>query len=302
MKVIHKIDPNLLRRSVNVTVVGAGGTGSALLPRLMQLHHALIALGHPGGLDVCVYDGDTVSEANIGRQGFFPSDVGQYKATVLVNRLNMCWGTQWEAYPQRINKSDRIRTDIIIGCVDTRKARAAILGCVANAHVYYLDCGNGQNSGQVVIGEIGGPSTMKRCDRLPSVADLFPEAVNPDLDATDDAPSCSVAEALEKQSLVVNMAMATAAFNLLWTLFREGGLNYSGQFINLKTGMTAPIRMDTAVWERLGYKAPVPKQRVRRKVLKVAEVGTAPEGAGPTEAAVTNEDAVPAPEEMALAA
>lgn len=302
MKITHKTDPQLLRHRVDVVVVGAGGTGSALLPRLMQLHHALIALGHPGGLHVRVYDGDTVSEANIGRQGFFPSDVGHYKATVLVNRLNMCWGTQWEAFPCRINKSDRIRTDIIIGCVDTRKARAAILGCVDNAHAYYLDCGNGHNSGQVVIGEIGGPSTMKRCDRLPSVADLFPEAVNPDLDATDDAPSCSVAEALEKQSLVVNMAMATAAFNLLWKLFREGGLNYSGQFINLKTGMTAPIRMDTTVWERLGYKAPEPKKRVPRKVLKVAEVGKAPEGAAPTEAAVANEAAVPAPEAMAMAA
>lgn len=271
MKVTHEIRPELLRRTVNVVMVGAGGTGSALLPRLMQLHHALIALGHPGGLHVTVFDNDTVSPSNIGRQGFFPADVGQYKAAVLINRLNMAWGTQWEGDTRRVNRSDRIRADIIIGCVDTRKARAAIMGCVSSAHAYYLDCGNSENHGQVVIGQIGNGFTMKKWDRLPSVADLFPESVNPELDKGDDAPSCSVADSLRKQSLVVNMAMATAAFNLLWTLFREGKLNYSGQFINLKSGMSMPIRMDTDVWAKMGYIAPpAPVRKSRAKKPKQA--------------------------------
>lgn len=273
MKITHTVHPNFFKQVIKVVMVGAGGTGSALLPRLMQLHHALLALGHPGGLHVTVYDDDTVSESNIGRQGFFPSDVGQNKAMLLVNRLNMAWGTQWTGLPYRVSKSSRLRPDIIIGCVDTRKARAAILGCVSNSRAYYLDCGNTQNSGQVVLGEIGSKTTLKQPDRLPSVADLFPEAVNPSLDAADDAPSCSVAEALTKQSLVINMAMATAAFNLLWTMFREKKLNYSGQFINLQTGMSAPIRMDTTVWARLGYIAPEPKKPRSRK--KAAPDGVA---------------------------
>lgn len=265
MKISHTIHKHLLSQTVNITVVGVGGTGSALIPRLMQLHHALLALGHPCGLDVTVYDDDSVSESNIGRQGFFPADVGQNKAMLLVNRLNMAWGTCWSGIPKRLNKSDRITTDIIIGCVDTRKARAAIMGSVQNALAYYLDCGNGLDSGQVLIGEIGSEATMKRPDRLPSVADLFPEMVDPSLDAADDMPSCSVADALKKQSLVINLAMATEAFNLLWTLFRTGTLNYSGKFINLKTGIAAPIRMDTDVWARMGYNAPVPKKRRLKK-------------------------------------
>ena len=266
MKITHSIHKDLLTRAVKVVVVGAGGTGSALLPRLMQLHSAMLALGHPGGLDVTVYDSDTVSESNIGRQGFLPSDIGLNKATVLVNRLNMCWGTQWHAIPARINKSDRLFPDIIIGCVDTRKARAAIKGCVASSRAYWLDCGNALDSGQVVLGELGSEALMKKQERLPTVADLFPEMVDPSLDATDDAPSCSVADALRKQSLVINMAMATEAFNLLWTLFRTGSVNYSGKFINLKSGTAAPIRMDTDVWARMGYVAPVPKKR-RSKAL-----------------------------------
>lgn len=264
MKITHSIHKELLTRAVKVVVVGAGGTGSALLPRLMQLHSAMLALGHPGGLDITVYDSDTVSESNIGRQGFLPSDIGLNKATVLVNRLNMCWGTHWRAIPARVNKSDRLQPDIIIGCVDTRKARAAIMGCVLSSRAYWLDCGNALDSGQVVLGELGSEALMKKQERLPTVADLFPEMVDPSLDATDDAPSCSVADALRKQSLVINMAMATEAFNLLWTLFRTGTLNYSGKFINLKSGTAAPIRMDTDVWARMGYAAPTPKKRRSR--------------------------------------
>lgn len=265
MRLTHGIKSSLINHTIRIIVVGAGGTGSALLPRLMQLHHAMIALGHPGGLHVTVYDSDTVSESNIGRQGFFPADVGLNKAMVLVNRLNMCWGTDWVGLPVRLNKSDRIHPDIVIGCVDTRKARAAIIGAVQSSHAYYLDCGNALDHGQVVLGEIGSEACMRRHDRLPTVADLFPDTVNPELDKDDDMPSCSLADALRKQNLVINMAMATEAFNLLWTLFRTGSLTYSGKFINLKSGIASPIRLDTDVWARMGYNAPQPKKRRSKK-------------------------------------
>jgi len=41
----------MLERSWNVVVVGAGGTGSAVLPSLARLHHAMLELGHPGGIE-----------------------------------------------------------------------------------------------------------------------------------------------------------------------------------------------------------------------------------------------------------
>jgi PRTRC genetic system ThiF family protein len=254
MKVEHNIHTPLLNKVVNVVVVGAGGTGSALLPRLMQLNFAMKELGHPGGLHVTLYDDDTVSPANVGRQCFFPQDVGQYKATLIINRLNQGWGTKWEAVPKKLKKSDRISADIIIGCVDSRKGRAAIIGAVSSYHCYYIDAGNNENSGQVVIGELCEGSRKKI--RLPHVADLFPSMVDVELDAKDDKPSCSVAEALEKQSLVINNTMANEVFNLMWMLFRNGKLTYSGKFVNLETGTARPIPLDTKVWENMGYKVP----------------------------------------------
>jgi PRTRC genetic system ThiF family protein len=256
MKVEHNIHPPLLRETIKVVVVGAGGTGSALLPRLMQLHFAMKELGHPGGLQVTLYDDDIVSKSNIGRQCFFPQDVGQYKATLIINRLNQCWGTSWQAVQKKVKKSDSINADIMIGCVDSRKGRAAIIGASSGHHCYYIDSGNSENTGQVVIGELYNGN--RKAIRLPHVADLFPDMVNVELDAKDDKPSCSVAEALQKQSLVINNTMANEIFNLMWMLVRNGKLNYSGKFVNLETGHSRPIALDTEVWKRLGYVAPEP--------------------------------------------
>jgi tRNA A37 threonylcarbamoyladenosine dehydratase len=65
------------------------------------------------------------------RQPFSISDIGQNKATVLINRINLFWGTRWRAEPENFNERtlDRINDtslDLLIGCVDTRAARSII--------------------------------------------------------------------------------------------------------------------------------------------------------------------------------
>ncbi|MGF6735563.1 PRTRC genetic system ThiF family protein [Paraburkholderia youngii] len=270
--ICHEIPARMVQRPWRVIVVGAGGTGSAVLPALARLHHAMIELGHTGGIECTVYDDDTVSPTNVGRQGFYPNDVGSYKASLIVNRLNMLMGTNWRAVTQRLNgRTALFNVDLVIGCVDTRAARKAILDTVGETHAYYLDCGNDTDRGQVVLGQ-----TMPRRqrtaspDRLPHVGDLFPDLVDPSKDADDDTPSCSMADALRKQSLVINSAIAVQAFNLLWTLFRTGSLKYSGVFVNLTTGRTNPIPIDPAAWARFGYEAPKPKEKKVRKSRKSA--------------------------------
>ena len=105
MRIEHSLPPGFLgRRPVRVLVVGAGGTGSAILMGLPYLHQAMRVWGHPYGLQVCMMDADTVSETNCVRQPFSASDIGQNKATVLVNRINMFWGTKWSAEPSFFNE------------------------------------------------------------------------------------------------------------------------------------------------------------------------------------------------------
>lgn len=248
---MHKIASKLVNGTVRVTVIGAGGTGSHVLTGLMDLHLSMLALGHPGGLDVTCYDDDLVSEANIGRQKFAPSDVGLPKAVVLINRANMLFGTSWKAQVKRINKNTNVdSTDIVIGCVDNRQARADIIktfrGC------YYLDFGNRKDDGQVILGQLTwGKKTESD---LPHVGELFPDSINPALEDQDDGPSCSLAEALEKQSLFINKSVADYGLNLLSMLFRQGHINFHGGFINVKTGRATPLAVNAEVWKRFGYK------------------------------------------------
>src|SRR5579863_1641840 len=152
---VHRLHAELLRKVVEVLVVGCGGNGSAMVAGLPYLHHAMFAQGHPSGLHVSVMDGDTVSPFNSVRQPFARSEVGLNKAIVLVNRFNLFWGLDWTAVPKALTPemlqpgrgahSDRyLQPDIVIGCVDTRAARAMIAKAVSWPSMihYTLDLGN----------------------------------------------------------------------------------------------------------------------------------------------------------------
>src|ERR1035438_3198168 len=156
MRIEHTLPNDLLgQRAMRVLVVGAGGTGSAIVMGLPYLDQAMRVWGRSGGLEVVMMDADTVSETNCVRQPFSISDVGQNKATVLINRINLFWGTRWKAEPVNFDEQtfDRINDrsiDVLIGCVDTRAARSAIeraLTKARNRTAYWLDLGNNAASG-----------------------------------------------------------------------------------------------------------------------------------------------------------
>lgn len=114
---MHRLPARFLTAQVRILLVGAGGTGSRILEKLVCLHRALIAKGHPYGLTVTVVDPDTVSPANIGRQAFYPGDVGCAKADVLVNRANMMLGdVTWESVVAKLDTRSGVdKFDMVIG-------------------------------------------------------------------------------------------------------------------------------------------------------------------------------------------
>ena len=264
----HKIHSDLLTERVRVVLVGAGGNGSQMLTGLARLHLALKALGHPGGLSVRVYDPDIVSSANVGRQLFSPADIGHPKAVCLVHRLNCYYGLNWEAVVERFGEADRAgfpgAADILITCVDSAASRREIYGGLrkrmAVKPVYWLDLGNRQNDGQVILGQVRraceegkvgvtsssaalkgkGKQEMRPLPCLPNVMDIYPDLLNESL-PEDDRPSCSLAEALEQQDLFVNQAVVTWGLHLLWSLFRDGAIEHHGYLINLRDGVSRPI-------------------------------------------------------------
>jgi sulfur-carrier protein adenylyltransferase/sulfurtransferase len=251
--VVHTIHPELLERQVRVLVVGCGGTGSAVATGLPYLHQALVVRGHRGGLHVTLQDGERISATNCVRQPFSKSEIGSYKSVVLVNRLNIFWGLDWEAIPEHLVGDHPItQTDIIIGCVDSRAARAVIHRCATQSSTatYWLDIGNNADSGQFILGEPLNMANPRRRTRLRSVAELYPEVIGAALD-DDSLPSCSAAEALERQEPFVNATLANHALSLLAQLFRYGKIAHHGGFVNLSTGMATALRIDPQMWRRI---------------------------------------------------
>jgi PRTRC genetic system ThiF family protein len=260
---VHFVDNYLLQPTnpVAVNVIGAGGTGSHMQSALARINYSLVALGH-AGLRVNLYDDDRVSTANLGRQLFSEGDVGQNKASVLINRTNRFFSkSQFKAVPFRYNHKNKLKlpqhgaANIIITCVDTVQARIDIAEMQKeiladnrrslHRPMYWLDLGNSKYTAQAIlstIGEIEQPPSKKYLpiDNLPFVTEAYANLLQQSEDS-DDTPTCSLAEALSRQDLFINSTLANMASSLLWNLFREGIILHKGFFLNLKNFKSTPI-------------------------------------------------------------
>jgi PRTRC genetic system ThiF family protein len=270
---IRHIIPSYITASsspVQIILIGAGGIGSQVLTGLARMHFALRKLGHPGFI-LHVIDGDKVSEANIGRQIFSPSDIGRNKAEVLVTRVNTFFGMSWIAYPMMASREMKIDRNgngyppIIITAIDSAQGRIEIGNWFRKSDMlYWLDFGNKASSGQVILGTLPGHGIKQpykhTVDRLPTVLDLYPDMEN--LTEKDQGPSCSLEEALQRQDLLINQWVATAGLELLWKCFRRGYITESGAFINLNPLTIRALPIDPEIWNRMGWEF---KKKTRKK-------------------------------------
>lgn len=231
---------------IRIQLIGCGGTGSAMIDELFRMHYLLTKLGHEG-LVVCAWDGDTVSEANVGRQRFWPSDVGWNKAELLVNRYCSFGGVPWSFKGRDFLSSDcqHINTDVILSCVDSAETRVLIgeAGKDADEDILWLDTGNDDSSGQVVLGHWAGRNDKK--GMLPHVLNLYPGLRG---QKSEERPSCSTQEALERQDFGINQRVAGEASGLLWQLIRYGSLKRHGSFIYQGEGEVIPLVINKEVW------------------------------------------------------
>tara|TARA_Y100000766_G_scaffold271340_1_gene270108 strand:- start:9506 stop:10312 length:807 start_codon:yes stop_codon:yes gene_type:complete len=243
--------------SLKVTVVGAGGTGSQVLAKLFQLNNIAHALTGEY-FQVEVYDPDTVSAANIGRQAFYPFDIGKNKAEVLVNRFAAFSNQPWEAHPEtfdpKIDSYSHYTKRVIFGCVDTVSARKTIHTAFADADdCIWIDCGNDANSANVIMGI--NARTENQRTYLPTVYDLYKQQMDTDPDT--NVESCSAEDAINKQDFGINDMAAAYAVQMFWQLLRHGQCNYQGVQINLSTGETHSIKPDPDLWAMYGWEPSV---------------------------------------------
>ena len=260
---IHFTDTALLdpANPITVNLIGAGGTGHRMLTELVRMHISLLAFGKPG-LQVNLFDDDIITEANRGRQMFAPAEIGHFKAVILINRINRFNGTNWKAVPERFSTKtlhllpNTGKANIYITCVDTVSARFDIAGALRKVcresrndrakPFYWMDLGNSRFTGQLVLStldEIKQPESerFRPVASLPKVTDEFKDLLE-EVDDKDE-PSCSQAEALRKQDLYINTALAVYGAELLWQLLSDGMIEHRGLFLNIKKFKTTPLKI-----------------------------------------------------------
>lgn len=250
----HFIAPELLNPTnpIAVCLIGAGGTGSQVLTGLARMSHSLQQLGH-AGFQLSLWDDDIITDANRGRQLFAECEVGLSKAAALITRTNRFFGTAWKAVEKPFTSDTTHRAALYISCVDSAAARFGIAEALSQLETrasqsdtprYWLDFGNSKDTGQVVlatVSEVKQPASEKftPVDSLPKVTEEFAQLLRQG--DTDDTPSCSLAEALEKQDLYVNSVLAQLGCSLLWQLFRQGLTTHRGFFVNVRDFRSQPL-------------------------------------------------------------
>lgn len=261
MRKIHFTDKYLLSpyHPVTVLVAGAGGTGSQVITNLARMSVALQALGHPG-LHLTAFDPDTVTEANIAancsRDG-----TGVDKATGACHpRQPFFPDYAWEArecrYPIITKEGDKSvpLANIIITCTDNTRSRLDLWRFLKKyreyknndekAPIYWMDFGNAQTTGQVLVGNIRSKISQPASSEylpMPRMNVITEEVSYSTIREEDSGPSCSLTEALRKQDLFINSMLAQIGCDILWRMFREGRTFYRGAYLNLDTLRVNPI-------------------------------------------------------------
>jgi PRTRC genetic system ThiF family protein len=145
-------------------LVGCGRTGGSLAEAICRL-----LIGREASL--YIVDPDRVEPHNVARQCFDRQDVGRFKAEVLAERLSRRFGREvgYTVLPYDRELHAQVfadagsRLNVLVGCVDNAAARGAIAATLENCswnhgpghgRVWWLDCGNGQNAGQILLGNV----------------------------------------------------------------------------------------------------------------------------------------------------
>lgn len=238
-----------------IVVVGCGGTGGFVAEGLCRL------LAN-SDLDLLLVDHDRVEPHNLRRQNFFEGDVGKFKSQALAERMARQYGRPvgYSVYPydrDLLNEAGglgiRVVRGIIIGCVDNADARRSI----AERNEWgdwWLDAGNGHQSGQVLIGntnDVDGlegafEETGQTVDHLPGPALQLPSLLHQPTKPVTRQRDCAEGVEDEEQSPTINQTMAALVLEFMYRLLK-GTLTWMGAYIDMEAGTlkTVPAEPET---------------------------------------------------------
>lgn len=145
----------ILKR-LHIGVIGAGGTGSAVLEQLARL----------GVGEISIFDGDTLEASNVNRvYGSSTNDIGKSKAVIAgdaIKRIGL--NTRTHVYPEHIlsqSIAKKIRDcDLVFGCTDRELPRAILIQIMLKYFIPVIDMGVTIDSQEFQIKDVIGRVTV----------------------------------------------------------------------------------------------------------------------------------------------
>lgn len=264
------------RRGASIVLVGCGGTGGFLATAIARL-----LLGH-NDAKLCLVDLDRVGPENLGRQAFTAADLGRFKSQVLAERIVRDFGLRvsYSVLPYDSQLHRQIfdmpaELALIVGAVDNAAARKAIAATLTLGGVWWLDCGNGYASGQVLLGNVLQAKEMRQsfnaetdeCYALPAPSLQRPDLLNaPPLPVEDT--NCAVAVERAEQSATINQTMAAIAAAYIERLLL-GTCTWMATYADMENGMVQTVPADPQAVARI-LRKPAGPLMVRPRKEKAA--------------------------------
>lgn len=243
--------------SMQIVLVGCGGTGSFIAQDIARIAYHQKQKGID--MDITFIDFDSIEEKNVGRQNFVYTEIGRNKAETLALRYNLAYGLKISASTKPIQKTKLYYSDpqifIVVGAVDNNKARKAIHNCLDKEifscakPVFWLDCGNYNNGGQILLGnsfsEQKEDYRLGLCNYIPYPSVQMKELIQKEKEIKI---SCADAALREEQTLMINRAMATFAGQYLYELIVKREINKYQTFINLNGCSARTNFLNSDMW------------------------------------------------------
>jgi len=235
---VYKLDNSFARSPFAVAVVGCGGTGGFLaegLCRLLPQHARLVLVDH-----------DRVEERNLMRQNFTSQDIGRFKSESLAHNLARKLGRPvgYSVLPAAMVNLESF--SLVLGCVDNGPARADMARNL-DRHTYYrrwwVDAGNGENYGQILIGN-QSERLLQSFDQKSNTCLALPLPTTQMPTLLAQAPrtrSCAEAVAAGDQGPTINQVMAALVLEVVRRLI-EGTCPWMQLYLDMETGSLVPVR------------------------------------------------------------
>ncbi|MFH1586136.1 MAG: ThiF family adenylyltransferase [archaeon] len=149
-----------------ILMVGAGATGT----------FAGIGLACKGA-KVDIVDFDEVEESNLNRQILFYDSIGKYKSEVMADKLSIC--KDFKGIVEKVDGNFKLKDkyDVILSCVDNKKARYYLDLISYNTEIPLINCGTSSFAG-IVNTYFPGKTACLDCQMFGALTDLEKEEKN----------------------------------------------------------------------------------------------------------------------------